>query len=102
VWAWSRWLAKRTSVPRFAAVVGYAFAVLSVAPMVLGLAYGIVAVLSVVRPGAGQDPAAPSQKARALGEGISETMNCGALGVLIALVGCGWLLFCTLRWRRRS
>jgi hypothetical protein len=93
---------KRTPAPRFAAVVGYAFAILSVVPMVLGLVYGIVAVVSVVRPGAGQDPAAPSQKARLLGETISETMNCGALGVLIALAGYGWLLFCTLRWRRRG
>lgn len=102
VWAWARWLARRATAPRFAVFVGYAFAMLSLLPMVLGVVYAIVAVVSVVRPGAGQDPAAPSQKARVLGEGISEAMNSAALGVVIALVGSGWLLFCTVRWRRRS
>jgi hypothetical protein len=95
VWAWAKWLAKRTSAPRLATLVGYAIAVASGVPMMPGFLYFIV---SVGRQGGSQPP---SVSARVLAEGISEVMNCGALAVLIALAGYGWLLFCTVRWRRR-
>jgi len=95
---WARRMSRRPEVPRFVSWVAYVFAVPAALAIVFGTGCGVVTSLGA---GSGESTE-PSQKARALAEGISEFMNCGALGFLIAIVTALWLLFCTWRWRRRS
>ena len=40
-------------------------------------------------------------RAGTLAEGISEAMNCGAFGLLVAVLGMLWLWFCTWKWRKK-
>jgi hypothetical protein len=63
----------------------------------LALAGYVAGVLVAVGPVRGEE-VEPSQKARALAEGISEAMNCGAVALLIALIAAGWIGF--WMWRR--
>jgi hypothetical protein len=95
---WARRLARRTSAPPLARYVSYAFAVVGTLPILFGLGSGVYVAIG---PVSGQT-IDPSQKARALAEGISEAMNCSALGLVVAGIGALWLGFCTWRWRRRA
>jgi hypothetical protein len=90
---WAPRLANRPGVPRFAARVVYGLAALGGLAIAAGLGLGVVTATSAV---AG-DATEPSEKARHLAEGISEVMNCGALGLLVAGVAAGWIVFWT--WR---
>jgi hypothetical protein len=90
LWFWARWLARKTSAPRFASRVSYGVVTLSVMAIAWGFTMGLVAVSAL---GSG----CPGERSRLLGRGIAETMNGGAIGLLVAL----WLCVCTWRWRRR-
>ena len=94
---WARWLRRRTGAPRFVVRVALALAALAAAVTLFGVVVSVRALLS-----AGADESAEAYgKARALAEGISEAMNCGALAVVVALVLALWLLFGTWRWHWR-
>jgi biopolymer transport protein ExbB/TolQ len=65
----------------------------------LAVTVDIVGVMAtVVRVGSGFQ----SDKAKMLGEGISEAINFGFLGLLVAVIAALWLGFCTWRWRRKT
>jgi hypothetical protein len=91
--AWARQLGRQTKVPRFASRVGYVLAILSALAIVFGIVSGFVVARS------GLTLYGPGEKARALAEGISEAMNCSALGFLFSVVAALWLLLCSWRWR---
>lgn len=95
---WARWLAKRQGVPRFAAWVAYGLAVVGGLVIAASVGLGVVIATSAVSGEAVE----PSEKARHLAEGISEVMNCGALGLLVAGLAAGWVLFWRLRTRGSS
>jgi len=79
---WIRWLWRKTSAPRWTLVVAATLASLPLAGGLLGMG---MSVLSSI--GATAMPMVdPSHKARMLAEGISEALNCGALGLVIAVV----------------
>jgi hypothetical protein len=87
VLVWTTKVRRRRMAPGF--VVWTAYALATVAGLAIGS--GLVGALragSSAMSGEGLDP---SQKARALAEGISELMNCGAFGLLVAVAGAGWL-----------
>ncbi len=92
---WTRGLRRRGTVPRFAIHTAYGFVVLSGA--IVAVAAGLVLVALA---GRGGDTAV--KRAAALATGISEALNNGALGLLVAMVGAAWLGFCTWRWRKRT
>jgi vacuolar-type H+-ATPase subunit I/STV1 len=74
--------------------MAYALAILGAMAILFGIIYGsFVGVGAVTSDG-------PTQKARALAEGISVAMNCGALGFLLGVIAALGLLFCAWRWRR--
>jgi hypothetical protein len=92
---WARWLRRRGDVPRFITTA-------AIAQILLGALITILAAalaFSATKTATDDDPTAP---ARALAEGISEAMNCGALAVLFALAAALWLAFGTWRWRRNN
>ena len=93
---WARRLSKTRGAPRTAARVAYGLAALGGLVIVAGLGLGVVSATSPLT-GEGVEP---SEKARHLAEGISEVMNCGALGLLVAGVAAGWIFF--WRWRTRG
>jgi hypothetical protein len=90
---WARWLRRRALVPRWAVSIAYGLVVLGALPFVVGAVWGWAVM--------GTKAAERGDKARMLGEGISEAMNCGSLGVMIAVIGLLWLGFCTWRWRKK-
>lgn len=90
---WARRLAKRPGVPRFAARVVYGLAAVGGLVIAAGLGLGVVTATGAVTGEATE----PSEKARHLAAGISEAMNCGALGLLVAGFAAGWIVFWT--WR---
>jgi hypothetical protein len=99
VWIWARWLRRRTGAPRFASWTAYAL-------IGLGALFALVGAASLVLaysapPAPGYPWTEPAGKARVLAEGISASLNCGAIEVLIALLATAWLLFCTYRWHWR-
>lgn len=59
---------------------------------------GYVSAIITATQGIAGEAFEPSQKARRLAEGISEVMNCGALAVLVVVVGGAGLWF--WRWWR--
>jgi hypothetical protein len=85
-------------MPRFVSRVAYALVVPAALSIVFGIGYGFLVGLGA----ASAESVDPSQKARALAEGISEVMNSSAFGFLIAVVAALWLLFCAWTWRRTS
>ena len=89
VWLGARRLHRRAEVPRFVASVGYALAAGAGLIIVGGSVSGVLRSMGAVS----SEIDGPSQKARLLGENISEAMNCGALGFLVAVVGAVWLGF---------
>jgi hypothetical protein len=91
---WARRLARRPGVPRFAAWAAYALAGVAMLVMVGGMVSGFV-----VGTGDLGSDAEPSDKARRLAEGISEAMNCTALGLLVAGAAAAWIL--VWWWRTR-
>lgn len=96
VWLGARRLRRRTDVPRFVPRVAYVFATVSALVIVVGTVAGVLRSMG----SASSESDGPSQKARVLGEGISEAMNCGALGFLGAVVGAMWLGLWAWRFRR--
>jgi nitric oxide reductase large subunit len=89
---WTRRLGRQGAAPRSAVRAAQGLA----AAAGLAVAIDLVGILATaVR----LQSAAPSDRARTLGEGISEAMNLGALWLLVAVVGMLWLGFCTWRWR---
>jgi Na+/proline symporter len=98
VWLWARRLGRRPELPRFASWVGYVLATIGAAVVVVGVGSGLIRSLGAVSG----ESVEPSQKARALAEGISEAMNSGACGFLLAVVAAIWLGFCCWKWRQRG
>jgi len=92
---WARWLVRQTSAPRVVQYVGYGFVLLGALPLVFGVGSGLDVALRAMA----ESTVGASHKARALAEGISEAMNCGAVGFLMTAVGGIWLGGCTWRWR---
>ncbi len=92
---WARWLQKRPATPSFAAWVGYGLALASTAMLVVGFLYGARVFRHL-------DAADPTEKARALAEGISEAMNASAFGLLLAVTALAWLLVFTLLTRKKK
>jgi hypothetical protein len=94
---WVLRLRRRRHIPMFAALASYA---LLAAALLFGLAasWGMFTVSNVddqVADGAVD----PSQKARILAEGISESMHCAML-VGLALIGAlAWILLAQRLWR---
>jgi len=97
-WLGARRLSKRRDVPRFVRWAAFALVVPGAAFIALGLVSGLIVGFGRVSGEAVE----PSQKARRLAEGISEAMNCGAVGFLFAIVAALWLGFCAWRWRREE
>lgn len=62
----------------------------------LGVLLGLVSAFGAV----GGESVDPSQKARVLAEGISEAMNCAAVGLLTAPVPIAVLIWIAVRLRR--
>ena len=98
VWFGARRLGRRPGLPRLVPRVAYAFAAGAGVIIVGGSVSGILRSMGGVSMS--DESGGPSQKARILAEGISEAMNCGALGFLIAIVGAVWLGFWAWRFRR--
>jgi hypothetical protein len=96
VWLGARRLSGRPELPRLVARVGYAFATVGALVIVGGTVAGVLRSMGSVS----SEIDGPSQKARLLGESISEAMNCGALGFLVAVVGAVWLGLWAWRFRR--
>ena len=94
---WARWLRRRTTAPRYAAVTALGIVAVSALVTVMGA----VAAIHAVTAARIDESSDASVKARVLAEGISEAMNCGALGVAIAVPAAVWLLFATWRWHWR-
>ncbi len=94
----TRRLSKASLLPRVAAWVAYALAALGA--LVIGAGTGSCVALETV--GLRGERIDPSQKARVLGEAISELLNCSALGLLVASVGGVWVFFWALRSRRAA
>ena len=92
---WAQWLARGNAAPRFAVRTANVLLALGALLTLVGLG-GALSV--VATPGPAEVEGAPSQKARALGEAISEAINCGALVVVVAATLALWLLFGTWRW----
>ena len=92
---WARGLSKAPGTPPYAAWVAYGLAALGGLAVAAGLSLGVVSTTSALNG----EMVEPSERARHLGEGISEAMNCGALGLLIAAIAAAWVLF--WRWRAR-
>ncbi len=95
-WLGARKLSKRADVPRFVRWAAFTLVVPGAAFIALGLVSGLLVGFGRVSGEAVE----PSQKARRLAEGISEAMNCGAVGFLFAVVAALWLGFCAWRWGR--
>ena len=89
---WARRL-RKLGAPRV--VIWVAYVLSAIVGLVIVTGY-VGAVVAAGHPVAGGQ-VEPSQKARALAEGISEAMNSGALALLIAVVAAGWLWFWRLR-----
>jgi hypothetical protein len=94
---WARRLSKRPETPRYAARIAYGLAGIGGLAVAAGL-LGLVPIASSLT-GEAVDP---SEKARHLGEGIAEVMNCEALGLLVAGVAAAWILFWRTRPKRPS
>jgi biopolymer transport protein ExbB len=84
---WARSMQRRQSVPGFVIALAYGLAGLGTLAIAAGTISGIIVGTGPVS----SEAVDPSQKARALAEGVSEAMNCGALALLIALVAAVWL-----------
>jgi cytochrome bd-type quinol oxidase subunit 2 len=91
-WAWARRLRRSSKLPRFAIWVAHTFVALGGVVSMIGFVLGGTAILT-----APHQPGDTRDKARALAEGISEVMNCGALGAVVAASAAVWLGF--WRWR---
>ena len=89
---------RKTGTRRFVVWVAYVLAAIAGLAIVSGYVGTVIAAIQTV----GGDAVDPSQKARVLAEGISEGMNCGAFGFLVALVAVGWLSFWRWRGRRKG
>ena len=83
---------RRQRAGRFTVWAAYGLASLAGLLIVAGMVPGVLAVTGVFQT----EGVEPSGKARALGEGISEAMNSGALAVLIVIVGVAGLV--VRRW----
>lgn len=81
---WAGWLRSRNAVPPFAAWAAIGLAGIAALVIVAGVLNGCFVRATMF----GDDPSA---KATALAEGISEVMNCRALGFLIAVAAAVWL-----------
>jgi hypothetical protein len=99
LFAWARWLRRRAAVPRF--VVGTSFALLAVGASVTLFGGAVASLQAETFRAVESGDGAPQERSRVLAEGISEAMNCGALGAVIASVLALWLLFGTWRWHWR-
>jgi hypothetical protein len=97
-WIWARRLGRRTDVPRFVKWVAFALVVPGALFIALGVISGLIAGFGRVSG----ETVEPSQKARRLGEGISEFMNSSALGFVFAVAALLWLGFWTWKWRRKA
>lgn len=95
LFVWARWLRRTTAAPRFVTWISHTLLAVGAVLAIVGVVASLRA-MSDVTNGKAHDP---SQKARALGEGISEAINCGALVILLAAALALWLLFGTWRWR---
>ena len=91
---------RRRGAPRFIVWSAYGLAALGELVVVGGLVGGLVTGIVGTTGTVGGEPVEPSQKARALAQGISEVMNCAAFGFLIALVGVAGLAM--WRWLARE
>jgi hypothetical protein len=92
VWAWARRLRRSPRTPSFAIWIAYTFVALGGVVTLVGFVPGVMAILT-----APHQPGDASDKARALGEGISEVMNRGALGVVLL-----WWQSCLPSWAASS
>lgn len=93
---WARWLCLRTAAPR---LLVYPPASLPAAIAGLGLVIGMLRAGGTI----GGGDAEVGHGARLLGQGISEAMNCTAIGMVLAVVATAWMLGLTwrYRWSRR-
>jgi hypothetical protein len=82
---WASRLGQKRRASRLEVRVAYGLAALSALLMFGG---GLLGLLGMSRALDGADP---SGKARMLGEGISEVLNCGAAGLLIVFAAAAWL-----------
>ena len=92
---WTRWLARRTTAPRYVALIGYAVACLASAPIVWGLGKAVVAAV-----GSGLE--SPDERRRVLAMVIAQVFYGNLVGSLVALVGGVWLAFWTWRLRTKA
>jgi hypothetical protein len=92
---WASRLGQKQRASRLEVWVAYGLAALGAVVIFGG---GLLGVLGMSRA---LDDVEPSDKARMLGQGISEAMNCGAAGVLVVFAGAVWLAVGQLvrRWR---
>jgi hypothetical protein len=93
--AWTAWLRRPRPRPRPLLVV----AIVTSLPLISACT-GFARIMLVVRPSNATLEMEPSQKARQLGETISESMNLTALAFIVAVVGSGGVIAWS-RWRRR-
>jgi hypothetical protein len=85
-------------IPKFAVWVAYGLTGLAGLVIAGGLVSGVITAIAPARLDDGSDV---SQRARFLAEGISEAMNCSALGLIVAVVGIVWAVFWNWRGRPR-
>jgi hypothetical protein len=81
------------------ALVAYGLGGLACLTIAAGIAQGIFVALGGWRG----EPTETSDRARNLAEGISEMLNCAALGLLVAGLCAVWIVFwkVLMRWRTR-
>jgi len=93
---WARWLCLRTAAPR---LLVYPPASLPAVIAALGLAVGMLRAGRAI----GGGDAELGHKARMLGQGVSDAMNCTAVGMVLAVLATAWMLGLTwrYRWSRR-
>jgi uncharacterized membrane protein YuzA (DUF378 family) len=93
----ARRFGRNAAAPRFAVRVAYALAGLAGLAVAAGLVLGVVSFAAT----ADGKSAVVSDRARHLGEGISEVMNCSALGLVLAGLCAVWVSFWKARVRKR-
>jgi hypothetical protein len=94
----ARGLSAAGPLPRFVALVAYAFAALAT----LAIASGAGSCVALETADLRGETISTSQRARLMSDAISQLMNCSALGLLIASIGGVWVFFWGLRVRRSS
>jgi len=91
---WIRWLGRKGNVPMRTLIIANIIAGAPATVGIFGSCVGAFKSFGAV----GGESVDPSQKARILGEGIAEAMNCAVMGLVVAFVGVVGVML-TFTWK---